>query len=626
MSTPRNRYIKNNINNLMTNNQPKIISNTKSISKLKDYSDKNNCLRLIQINPFKSSDPPTSPIKTQNNLAFLANVKYGPKKLANINENSIEIPLKSMGKATLDCRALFGAKMNIIKSKKKQYNNEDNTISANNLENVKSMSFRNEYIIKFSNSAEYFNKLQKYAEFINNDKQSNFNELFLKMKNLFKNQNHLFFDKNYEENTKNEVKHSIIQYKKDKNSLPKINSAINSRDEIDLSIIEKSNNYSSYKYLDKSKINNENDILDKKDFIIQWYELTILINKILTIILNDLEETKIENKKLNQKILDYEALLSNNTKEIEKMKKFLNQYEVGSKLHLKIKNQKELEKIKSSFNQKENKYLMSIYKLENEIKALTNLLDHNKIYYNQCKDLEKEIEIGKKKNEELKLMFNQEIREKNATNVRERLNEEDLLQQINNLNETIEEMQKERNIIRKNEIENQLIIKKLNMNIDEKNENIVMLNEELEWYIRELDTEKFNLKIMKNDLNHLENIILKDANKGNNNELNNFKNEKNDKEKEINNIQKEIKTKDIKKEENDIQNNENNSNNVNVNEENEKNKENEENKDNIENEGTKENEGNESINPNYKNNNNYSLDNDKEKDKTDIPTLNLSLI
>ena len=236
MSTPRNRYIKNNINNLMTNNQPKIISNTKSISKLKDYSDKNNCLRLIQINPFKSSDPPTSPIKTQNNLAFLANVKYGPKKLANINENSIEIPLKSMGKATLDCRALFGAKMNIIKSKKKQYNNEDNTISANNLENVKSMSFRNEYIIKFSNSAEYFNKLQKYAEFINNDKQSNFNELFLKMKSLFKNQNHLFFDKNYEENTKNEVKHSIIQYKKDKNSLPKINSAINSRDEIDLSI------------------------------------------------------------------------------------------------------------------------------------------------------------------------------------------------------------------------------------------------------------------------------------------------------------------------------------------------------------------------------------------------------
>ena len=87
------------------------------------------------------------------------------------------------------------------------------------------------------------------------------------------------------------------------------------------------------------------------------------------------------------------------------MKKFLNKYEVSSKIYLKIKNEKELDKVKASFNQKENKYILSIFKLEEEIKTLTSLLDHNQKYLDECKDLQKEIEIGKKKNEELSLIW-----------------------------------------------------------------------------------------------------------------------------------------------------------------------------------------------------------------------------
>jgi chromosome segregation ATPase len=280
--------------------------------------------------------------------------------------------------------------------------------------------------------------------------------------------------------------------------------------------------------------------------------------------LNDLRECKYSNKKLTQKLTEYEIRLANNNKEIENMKKFLNKYEVSSKIYLKIKNEKELDKVKASFNQKENNYILSIYKLEEEIKNLTSLLDHNQKYYHQCKNLEKEIEIGKKKNEELKFMFNQELHEKNLQKAIEKETEEDLKQKMENLNEIIEELKKEGDKRRKNDIENQIKIKKLNMNLDEKKENILMLNEELEWYIRELNKTNNDLKFTKIDLNNLENVIL-----------NKIKEKEKEKEKE---------------------NNEN---------ENEKK------------------EINESVQYN-----NYSLDNEKDKDKSnsEIPPLNLSLL
>ena len=45
------------------------------------------------------------------------------------------------------------------------------------------------------------------------------------------------------------------------------------------------------------------------------------------------------------------------------------------------------------------------------------------------------------------------------------------------------------------------------MIINERNENIRMLNEELEWYIRKLNIEKFNFNNFKNEFNILEKEI-----------------------------------------------------------------------------------------------------------------------
>ena len=573
MFSPTNIHKKEEFSNdfLTINNTIQNIHYSKSrIKKNPNNPQSNKLLRLIQINPFQSSDRVTkSPINTKNNISEISSVKYIPKRLANVPGFSMELPLKLIGRTNLDCKRLFGDNIN-VNNKKENKEEKENNYGKNEM-NIKDNSFRNEYIYKFSIIANNFNKLVKYSEFISSENQSNFNTLFSKIKELLKKQPHLFFENNSNNNNseniktyENDLKSGFLRYRSNNIfTLPKINSPASTRDEEE-----------NISKTEQNSVSIEQDNINKHKISSQWYEVGSLMNQLLIVILGELRDYKYSNKKLNQKITEYEIKLANNNKEIENMKKFLNKYEVSSKIYLKIKNEKELEKVKASFNQKENQYILSIYKLEEEIKTLTTLLEHNQKYYHECQDLQKEIDIGKKKNEELKFMFNQEMHDKNVQKAIERENEEDLMQKMENLNEIIEDLKKEGEKRRKNDIENQIKIKKLNMNLDEKKENILMMNEELEWYIRELNKTKNDLKISKIDLTNLENVIL-----------NKIKEKEKVKGKEVN--------------------------------------------DNNENENNQENEVDESVPINSNNNyNNYSLDVDKDKDKSnsDIPLLNLSLI
>ncbi len=545
--------VKNKSNDFFTISSNKNIYSSKSkLVKITNVPRNNQLLRLIQINPLKSSDQPLSPKHYKNNLTEVSNVKYIPKRFA--PGLSVEIPLKNIGRSTLDCKKLFAQKEG--KSDMEKFD-ENNKKSAN----IKTNSFKNEYIVKFSNNYNIFNKLEKYFEFISSENQNNFQTLFSKLKESLKSQikilfsnNNNYYDKEKIKNYAEDMKSGFYKYRNDKTfSLPKIVTTITHDESNDISNTEPS-----------STKNNETENVNFKSISMELNEFGSLLNKFLNIILNDLRHCKNSNKKINQKMTEYEIRLANNNKEIENMKKFLNKYEVSSKIYLKIKNEKELDKVKASFNQKENQYILSIYKLEEEIKTLTSLLDHNQKYYQECKDLQKEIDIGKKKNEELKFMFNQEMHEKNIERAIERETEEELTHKMDNLNEIIEDLKKEADNRRKNDIENQIKIKKLNMRLDEKNENIMMLNEELEWYIRELNKVKNSLHITKIELNNLENVILntiKEKDKDNNTK-------ENDKEFDESMMQNQ-------------------------------------------------------SNANY---NNYSLDNDKNKSNSDIPMLNLSLI
>ena len=156
---------------------------------------------------------------------------------------------------------------------------------------------------------------------------------------------------------------------------------------------------------------------------------------------------------------------------------------------------------------------MNIYKLEDEIRNLTILLNKNKDYYNKLKEKEKEVEKNKKQNEEMKSLYNKEIHEKIIQNANEKDREEELNNKIIDLEETIDKLKEEQEINKRQEIETNAKVKKIRMIINEKSENILMLNEELEWYIREYQKEKFNHNNTKTALQILENRIFKDDTK-----------------------------------------------------------------------------------------------------------------
>ena len=329
----------------------------------------------------------------------------------------------------------------------------------------------------------------------------------MKIKRILKNQANLFFDNlniknNIEEDSKqdkNDIKSGFYKYKSSKKYiLPKIFKTLPNEEPNE---IENSN-------IENSKIDSTLNIKNKETIITGWYQLCSLMNKFIFLIFSELKDSKDNIRKLNQKLKDYEVRLDNNKKEIENMKSFLNKYEVNSKIFLKIKNEKEIEKIKSTFNKKENEYILSNYKLKSEIKNLTSLLDENMKYYNNCKELEKEIELGKKKNEDLKSFYNQELHEKNMENIIKSEKEDELLEKIKELENIIEGLQNDKDEYKKKEVENEIKIRNLYMNIQEKNENIAMQNEEVEWFLREY--QKLNSLYLdtKKDLRNIENALL----------------------------------------------------------------------------------------------------------------------
>ena len=454
----------------------------------------NKILKLLKVDSLKKIN--ISRINnriTEPNKLIFSNIR-----LRNLQILSNDSSLNRLGKSTLDVNKIFG-KINLKKIPEKE--------EIKRVSNEKLILFKNEYILKFARNAEIFNNFEKNSDLISDNKIDNFKDIFMKIKRILKNQANLFFDNlniknNIEEDSKqdkNDIKSGFYKYKSSKKYiLPKIFKTLPNEEQNEL---ENSN-------IENSRIDSTLNIKNKETIITGWYQLCSLMNKFIFLIFSELKDSKDNIRKLNQKLKDYEVRLDNNKKEIENMKSFLNKYEVNSKIFLKIKNEKEIEKIKSTFNKKENEYILSNYKLKSEIKNLTSLLDENMKYYNNCKELEKEIEIGKKKNEDLKSFYNQELHEKNMENIIKSEKEDELLEKIKELENIIKGLQNDKDEYKKKDVENEIKIRNLYMNIQEKNENIAMQNEEVEWFLREY--QKLNSLYLdtKKDLRNIENALL----------------------------------------------------------------------------------------------------------------------
>ena len=469
----------------LSENRTKNLSNLLKI-KLLTIQDNNKFSRQKnQLKIFNNTDTfkqfrPVNNIVTSPNLTTTSFYKQYQKQSRDLFINkskrnktmySGKIPLEFMGKATLDCTKTFCTTTNEeLKKNKKLYSVVKNKVfnpfnnEIMNINKKTELKFKTQ--IKFSQNSSDWYKFKKYKGLISELRQREFDDLFNKILKLLDIQTLIFFA-NHEQNNKNnkEEEEKII--------LP-----------------------------------------DKlKKIISLGLEIGNGIIKFTNLLFNELREKTEENSKLVQSRNEQEMKCNHVTQELDKLQKFCESYDISSKMYLAKARENTINNIKDFFHKKENEYKINLYKMEDEIKDLTHLLNKNKDYYTKYKEKEAEVINNKRQRDEYKYLYNKEIQEKILQNASEKDKEEELNKKVNELEDNIDELKEEIEGNKRKEIESNAKLSKIMMILREKNENILMLNEELEWYIREYNKKKNELKTLENRVFKNNNDIKKSVNK-----------------------------------------------------------------------------------------------------------------
>ena len=469
--------------------------NKVSPKKIKDISKPNLTTTSFYNNPYK-----------RQTRDLLSNFSTKNKTMY-----SGRIPLEFIGKATLDCQKTFYTTANedIKKNKKistavksKIFNPFNNEIM--NINKKEELKLKTE--IKFAQNSNDWYKFKRYKSLISELRQREYEDLFTKILKLLDTQTLVFF----------------------------------SHENIDQNLFNQSSNKNN-----KNKQNNseeEKNVLDKiKKYISIGLEIGTSIHKFVNILINELREKIDENSKLLQRGNEQELKCTHVTKEFEKLQKFCENYDITSKMYLAQARANTINNIKNLFNKKENEYKISIYKMEDEIKDLTYLLNKNKDYFTKYKEKEAEVLLNKRQRDEYKYLYNKEMQEKILQNANEKDKEEELNKKVNELEDIIDELKEEIEGNKRKEIESNAKLSKIMMILREKNENIMMLNEELQWYIREYYKKK-------NEIKELEKRVFKNNEKNITDEKNKEQKDKNERKKKK---EKSIKFNVTKQEENE---------------------------------------------------------------------------
>lgn len=469
----------------LSENRTKNLSNLLKIKLLTIHDNNKFSRQKNQLKIFNNTDTfkqfrPVNNIVISPNLTTTSFYKQYQKQSRDLFINkskrnktmySGKIPLEFMGKATLDCTKTFCTTTNEeLKKNKKLYSVVKNKVfnpfnnEIMNINKKTELKFKTQ--IKFSQNSSDWYKFKKYKGLISELRQREFDDLFNKILKLLDIQTLIFFA-NHEQNNKNnkEEEEKII--------LP-----------------------------------------DKlKKIISLGLEIGNGIIKFTNLLFNELREKTEENSKLVQSRNEQEMKCNHVTQELDKLQKFCESYDISSKMYLAKARENTINNIKDFFHKKENEYKINLYKMEDEIKDLTHLLNKNKDYYTKYKEKEAEVINNKRQRDEYKYLYNKEIQEKILQNASEKDKEEELNKKVNELEDNIDELKEEIEGNKRKEIESNAKLSKIMMILREKNENILMLNEELEWYIREYNKKKNELKTLENRVFKNNNDIKKSVNK-----------------------------------------------------------------------------------------------------------------
>ena len=465
--------------NILTTNPLTIISNKNKI---------NNTQYKTNPNQQKSSSSFSTPNNSKKKLISFSMVKYKPKRF--IHFKGINIPLPNLGKASLEYSKTFNSGQTINNNKEKTLivfePNKNNTQVSQQfdldkiIKNEDIIEFKNKYILKFAEYSDSFSKLFSLSNIMDDTRGIEFKELYNKISKSLELQSKILL---------NDIDREFINEKNNNNKF--LNPYITTPSSRQLLIAQQGN-----------KIN---DKIKKVIFLISDYNNYVI--KFLQLLHKEIKESKSNYMKLLKINYDYELKINAQIKQIDDIKNYIEKYNINKKIQLEKKKENTIKNMKTKFLQKENEYLMHNFQLKDEIFSLVKLLDKNKNYFDKYKEAKKEINDNKRNQDILRMEFNKELQDKNLEYALEKDQKEELILKLDELNETIKEIKEDRDNSKRMEIENNAVILKMKMVLNEKNENIKMMNEELEHYIREYTKEKSNHQNSLNSLRALENRI-----------------------------------------------------------------------------------------------------------------------
>ena len=223
------------------------------------------------------------------------------------------------------------------------------------------------------------------------------------------------------------------------------------------------------------------EILDMKTWVkilILYFNLSFNLIKYLKNIFKEMHFMKNENLNLKQKLFSLEGELSIKNKDITDINKYIMQYDLTNKVKYGKKKELSIKEIKNKYVSQESAYILTIYKLEEEIKQLTKVLEKNKYDINNFEMVSKKLKKVEEDYEKDKDILEKQNDEKDVTIKLLSQGMADLNEKITELETEIQELKDKEENVKHQYISYEAKITNLNDIIKNKNNIIEELEKE----------------------------------------------------------------------------------------------------------------------------------------------------
>ena len=313
-------------------------------------------------------------INSSNNMKF--GLKYLPKrKLRNININISTSP--KINNKENNNNLFYHTQRPLSGKNKNNSNNEKSNErfiiedlfkkeEVNDSVHIESefLQFRTSYILEYSKNSEHLRKIAKYFDVIKDDKKNIAVDLYDKLLKIYDENNKVIFNK------------------------PNLNETIT---------------FDTW-----------------KNMVILFSDFTHIIINLLSIFFSEIKVSRSKILSLTKKTSEQSNFIIQQTKDFNEINTYIRKHELNNFTHNKksqLKRDKEfqLQTSQITFTKKENAYIMTIHRLEEEIKDLIKVLNENKTSSDTVKRAQIKMEEANKQMDLMQMDYHQKI---NGVNIR----------------------------------------------------------------------------------------------------------------------------------------------------------------------------------------------------------------